>query len=93
MTWDSNGSKGYIQNTNGKAEICAWGKRLIEEPALFYAVQYKTNGDVIFNFDKKGLRYRLWKYLSLKEDSFMKKDSLIKKLEYKIYKYLSKKLN
>lgn len=91
VTWDSNGSKGYIQNADGESEICTRAKIIMDEPPSSYNFQYKKNGDVLFNFDKKGLQYRLWKYLSLKEDSFIKRDSLIKKLEYKIYKHLSKK--
>ncbi len=93
ITWDSNGSKGYIQNANGESEICIRAKIIMDEPLCFQNFQYTKNGDVIFNFNKRGFRYKLWKYLRLREDEFIKKNSLIRKLKYKLYKHLSKKLS
>ena len=93
VTWDSNGSGGYIQNVNGESEICVRAKMIIDESPCFCDFQYKRNGNVIFDFGGRGFQYKLWKYLSLTEEDFIKKDSLIKRLKYKLYRHLSKKVH
>ena len=73
VTWDSNGSKGYIQNADGESEICTRAKIIMDEPPSSYNFQCQKNGNVIFDFGGRGFQYKLWKFLSLREDDFIKK--------------------
>lgn len=51
ITWDCNGSQGYIQNTDGKAEISERAKKLFNESSRFCDVKYGKNGKVVFRFN------------------------------------------
>lgn len=50
ITWDSNGSQGYVQNTDGKAEMSERARALFKETPRFCDVKYGKNGKVIFRF-------------------------------------------
>lgn len=86
ITWDSNGSNGYIQNTGITAQISEKAADIIEH--THFTMQTEN---VAFRSSNKFL-YKIWKHLNKHEAEFKTKPrTFYNQIRYKLWKHLLKK--